>query len=341
MKKIILTGNAGFIGYHVAKRLIKNNYFVIGIDNINSYYDVNLKKQRLELLSKSSALNNNYKFYRNDLEDTVSIKKIFEEFKPDTVIHLAAQAGVRYSIKKPLTYINSNIVGFMNILESCRKFNIKNLIYASSSSVYGGNSKMPYSESNNVDHPVSVYAVTKKSNELMAHTYSHLYSLPTTGLRFFTVYGPWGRPDMSYFLFTKAILEDQSIDVFNYGEMMRDFTFVDDIIESILRVIYKVPVPDKNFDKNSPDISKSWAPYRIFNIGNEKSIKLIEFIEILEEIIGKESKKNFLPMPKGDVLNTLSDTKLLENHINFKPKTNIREGLEKFVIWYKNYHKIL
>jgi len=337
-KTIFITGGAGFIGFHLIKRLIKNNINVVAIDNLNPYYCPDLKKARIKEIKK---LNGSFNFYCGDIEDFSTLKEIFNKHNPKYVVNLAAQAGVRHSIKNPSIFLKSNINGFGNILEICKDHEISHLIYASSSSVYGGNSKMPYSEFNNVDHPVSVYAVTKKSNELMAHTYSHLYSLPTTGLRFFTVYGPWGRPDMSYFLFTKAILEDQSIDVFNYGEMMRDFTFVDDIIESILRVIYKVPVPDKNFDKNSPDISKSWAPYRIFNIGNEKSIKLIEFIEILEEIIGKESKKNFLPMPKGDVLNTLSDTKLLENHINFKPKTNIREGLEKFVIWYKNYHKIL
>ncbi len=332
---VFITGGAGFIGFHLIRRLIKNDINVVAVDNLNSYYYVDLKKARLEEIKK---LNGKFKFYQGDIEDILFLKEIFEKSEPKYVVNLAAQAGVRYSIKNPSTFLKSNINGFGNILEMCKDYKIAHLLYASSSSVYGGNALLPYSEKNSVDHPVSIYAASKKSNELMAHAYSHLYSLPATALRFFTVYGPWGRPDMSYFLFTKSILEGKAIDVFNYGEMKRDFTYIDDIIESIMRLIKKVPTSNKKFDKNNPDISSSWAPHRIFNIGNSNSITLGHFISTLENIIGKKAIKNFLPMPKGDVKSTLADTSLLENYINFKPETTLRDGLEKFIIWYKNFY---
>ncbi len=334
---VFVTGGAGFIGFHLIKRLIKNKIRVVAMDNLNSYYDVDLKKARLKELSN---LGGSFNFYFEDIEEIASIKEIFNKHNPKYVVNLAAQAGVRYSIENPNIFLKSNIMGFGNILEICKEYDINHLVYASSSSVYGGNTKLPYSEKNNVDHPVSIYAATKKTNELMAHTYSHLYSLPATGLRFFTVYGPWGRPDMSYFLFTKSILEGKAINVFNYGNMRRDFTYIDDIVESILRVIYKIPLPNKNFEESLSDPSSSWAPHKIFNIGNSDSIKLIKFIEVLEDVIGKKAKKNFLPMPKGDVQATLADTKLLENYINFRPKTSLNEGLEKFFKWYKKFYRL-
>ena len=334
---VFVTGGAGFIGFHLIKRLIKNKIKVVAVDNLNSYYSVALKEARLEEIRK---LNGQFNFYYGDIEDNLFLKKIFEKYTPKYVVNLAAQAGVRYSIDNPSTFLKSNINGFGNILEICKDHQISHLIYASSSSVYGGNTKLPYSEKNSVDHPVSMYAATKKSNELMAHVYSHLYSLPATGLRFFTVYGPWGRPDMSYFLFTKAILEGKTIDVFNYGEMQRDFTFVDDIIESVIRVMNKIPTLNNKFDKNQPDLSSSWAPHRIFNIGNSNSVNLGDFISTLEEIIGKKAKKNFLPMPKGDVQSTLAETSKLEDYINFKPRTSIKDGLDKFFNWYKEFYKV-
>ena len=334
---VFITGGAGFIGYHLIKKLIINNINVVAVDNLNPYYSIDLKRARLDELKK---LNGKFNFHCGDIEDLSFIKEIFEKYKPKYVVNLAAQAGVRYSIENPSIFLKSNINGFGNILEICKDYKIAHLVYASSSSVYGGNNQLPYSEKNSVDHPVSIYAASKKSNELMAHAYSHLYSLPATGLRFFTVYGPWGRPDMSYFLFTKAILEDKSINLFNYGEMRRDFTFVDDIVESLIRVMKKIPKSNKEFNKNNPDSSSSWAPHRIFNIGNSNSINLEDFISTLEEIIGKKAIKNYLPMPKGDVQYTLAETKLLENHINFKPKTKLRDGLEKFFNWYRYYYKV-
>ena len=334
---VFITGGAGFIGFHLIKRLLKNNLHVVAVDNLNSYYSVDLKKARLEEIKK---LNGQFNFFYGDIEDRVFLKKIFKCYEPKYVVNLAAQAGVRYSIQNPGLFLKSNINGFGNILEMCKDYEISHLVYASSSSVYGGSRQLPYSERNSVDHPVSIYAASKKSNELMAHSYSHLYSLPATGLRFFTVYGPWGRPDMSYFLFTKAILEGNSIDVFNYGHMERDFTFIDDIIESILRVIKKIPISNEKFDRNNPDISSSWAPHKIFNIGNSTSVNLCDFISTLEEIIGKKANKNLLPMPKGDVQSTLADTKLLEDYINFKPNTSLKKGLEQFIFWYKNYYHI-
>ena len=333
---VFITGGAGFIGFHLIKRLIKNDVKIIAIDNLNDYYSVGLKQARLKELFK---LNGKFSFYSGDIEDYSFLKKLFEKYMPTIVINLAAQAGVRYSIDNPSAFLKSNILGFGNLLEISKENKINHLIYASSSSVYGGSYQLPYSENNKVDHPVSIYATSKKSNELMAHTYSHLYSLPVTGLRFFTVYGPWGRPDMSYFLFTKAILEGKAIDVFNYGDMKRDFTYIDDIIESLVRLMKKVPTKNIDFDRKNPDSSTSWAPYRIFNIGNSKSVKLIDFIEVIEEIIGKKAIKNFLPMPKGDVQSTLADTKLLETYIDFKPNTSLEDGLKNFYSWYKSYIK--
>ena len=276
---VFVTGGAGFIGFHLIKRLIKNKIRVVAMDNLNSYYDVDLKKARLTELSN---LGGSFNFYFEDIEEIASIKEIFNKHNPKYVVNLAAQAGVRYSIENPNIFLKSNIMGFVNILEICKEYDINHLVYASSSSVYGGNTKLPYSEKNNVDHPVSIYAATKKTNELMAHTYSHLYSLPATGLRFFTVYGPWGRPDMSYFLFTKAILSGENINIFNHGQMARDFTYIDDICESLFRIMKKAPTGEKAFDKKNPLISSSWAPHKIFNIGNSNSITLMEFIESIE-----------------------------------------------------------
>ena len=333
---ILVTGAAGFIGFNLCEKLIKDDFEVIGIDNINSYYDRNLKLSRLEELKK---IKGSFKFYKEDIEDMKNLEAIFLRHQPTKVFNLAAQAGVRYSIKNPDTFLKTNIIGFGNILECCRKNNVDHLIYASSSSVYGGNIQLPYSENNTVDHPVSLYAASKKSNELMAHTYSHLYSLPSTGLRFFTVYGPWGRPDMAYFIFTKSIIEGENIDIFNYGDMQRDFTFIDDIIESLIRIMKKPPTFNKDFDKNNPEIHTSWAPHKIFNIGNSNSIPLMEFVDNLEEVLGKKAKKNFVPFQLGDVKSTFADTTLLEKWINYKPNTAIKDGICKFVDWFKYYYK--
>ncbi len=334
--KILLTGAAGFIGYHVAKQLLEQDYQVIGLDNINDYYDVNLKLSRLNNLNDHP----NFIFERIDIADKDKFFAFVELYKPSVVIHLAAQAGVRYSIENPGAYIESNLVGFANVLEVARNFEIEHLIYASSSSVYGANKKIPFSESDSVDHPVSLYAATKKSNELMAHTYSNLYNIPTTGLRFFTVYGPWGRPDMAYFSFTKAIFEGKAINVFNNGNMERDFTYIDDIVEGIIRLIDKPPVNNYNWDFNNPDPATSFAPYRVFNIGNNQPVKLLDFISVLENLIGKEAKKNFLPMQPGDVKTTYANIDRLQKLTGFKPHTSIEEGLEKFIVWYKNYYGV-
>ncbi len=339
--KILITGAAGFIGFHLSKKLLKEGEKVFGIDNLNTYYDQNLKKDRLkELENISTNTINNFKFLLGDISEKKFICKAFEENKPEVVINLAAQAGVRYSLENPSAYINSNIVGFANILEACRNNQIKNLIYASSSSVYGGNKKMPFSENDSVDHPVSLYAASKKSNELMAHTYAHLYGLPVTGLRFFTVYGPWGRPDMALYLFTKAILEEKPIEIFNYGKMKRDFTFIDDIIESISRLIKKPALPNNDFNFLDPDSSSSWASHRIFNIGNSSPVELMEYINELESALGKNAVKKFLPIQKGDVEATYADTSLLTEWIGFSPKTSIKYGISKFVNWYKSYHNL-
>lgn len=332
--KILITGAAGFIGYHLSKRLCKNDYNVIGLDNLNSYYDVNLKKSRLNKLKSYQ----NFNFFETDLIEREEIFKLFQNESPTIVIHLAAQAGVRYSITNPHSYVDSNLVGFVNILESCRHNPVKHLIYASSSSVYGSNKKVPFCESDNVDHPVSLYAATKKSNELMAHTYSNLYDIPTTGLRFFTVYGPFGRPDMAYFKFTKAIDEGLPIDVYNNGRMKRDFTYVDDIVEGIQRLISKPPMSNNQWDRNNPDPSTSFAPYTIYNIGNNKPVDLMTFIEILEDLLGKKAQKNFLEMQAGDVEITYANIDKLSKDISFSPRTSIEDGLSSFVTWYKKYY---
>lgn len=332
-KIYFVTGAAGFIGFNLSKRLLKEGCTVIGLDNLNDYYDVNLKKARLEILEKDDK----FKFVYADLQDKEAVDKIFEENKIDIVVNLAAQAGVRYSLKNPYAYIESNIMGFMNILEACRHNEVEHLVYASSSSVYGSNENMPFSTSDNVDHPVSLYAATKKSNELMAHTYSHLYGIPTTGLRFFTVYGPWGRPDMALFLFTKAILNDEPIKVFNYGKMERDFTYIDDIIEGVIRVMANPPKPNEDYDSLNPDPSTSYAPFKVYNIGNNKPVQLMKFIEAIEKHLGKEAKKEFLPLQAGDVPKTYADVDDLIRDVGFKPDTSVDEGIGKFVEWYKEY----
>lgn len=347
--KILVTGTAGFIGFHLAKRLIERGDEVVGLDCINDYYDVNLKYSRLYQTGINrdkieygkfvqSSNFNNYTFIKLKLEDRESILELFQKEKFNKVCNLAAQAGVRYSIENPFTYIDSNIVGFINILEGCRQNEIKHLVYASSSSVYGLNETMPFSTHHNVDHPISLYAASKKSNELMAHTYSYLYSLPTTGLRFFTVYGPWGRPDMALFLFTKAILEGKSIDVYNNGNMQRDFTYVDDIVEGIVRVIDNPPKPNSEWTGKVPDPSSSIAPYKIYNIGNSNPVKLMDFIKAIENSLGKSAIKNFLPIQAGDVPATWADVEDLEKNINYKPQTSVNVGIKNFIDWYKQYY---
>ncbi len=335
--KVLVTGCAGFIGYHMSTYLLNNSYQVIGIDNINDYYEVQLKQDRIKILQNYRG----FMFRKINIKHKPNICKLFEEYKFDYVIHLAAQAGVRYSITNPYAYIDSNIIGFMNILEACRNFSVKHLIYASSSSVYGGNKVTPFSTDHNVDHPVSLYAATKKSNELMAHTYSHLYGIPTTGLRFFTVYGPWGRPDMAYFSFTDSIIKDIPIKVFNHGNMERDFTYIDDIVEGIYKLIPLAPKPNQDWNEEEGKLSTSFAPYRIFNIGNNSPVKLERFISVLEEKIGKKAKKVYMDMQPGDVLKTYAEVSDLEETVGFKPATSIEDGLGKFVDWYKNYYKII
>ena len=339
--KILITGAAGFIGFHLTKKILESGISVVAIDNLNSYYDPVLKYARLNQLEIISKYSGTELFFEKcDITEKDKIDEIFKKYRPQKVVNLAAQAGVRYSIENPKEYIQTNIVGFSNILEGCRNFDIEHLIYASSSSVYGGNTNTPFSEKQNVDHPVSLYAATKKSNELMAHTYSHLYGIPTTGLRFFTVYGPWGRPDMALFLFTKAILNDQPIKVFNHGKMVRDFTYIDDIVESVFQIINKPSLSDKFFNTKSPNPSSSWAPYRVFNIGNSTPTSLLDYIEAIENEIGKKSKKQFLPMQLGDVPETESDTSLLEAWIGFKPNTPIKNGVKQFITWYREFYKI-
>jgi len=334
--KILITGAAGFIGFHLSNLLLDKNYQVVGIDNLNDYYDPKLKEDRLAILGQK----NNFIFHKVDLKDKKEVDKIFETYKPDYVINLAAQAGVRYSLKNPYAYVDSNLIGFMNILEACRNYPVKHLLYASSSSVYGGNKVVPFSTNHNVDHPVSLYAATKKSNELMAHTYSYLYGIPTTGLRFFTVYGPWGRPDMAYFSFTKDIIERNPIKVFNHGNMERDFTYIDDIVEAIYKLLDIIPKPNPGWDETKDDISSSFAPYKIYNIGNNQPVKLERFISILEEKIGKKANKIYMDMQPGDVLRTYADVSDLERDIGFKPCTSIEEGLGRFVDWYKEYYNV-
>jgi len=334
--KILITGSSGFIGIHLSSQFLDRRYQIIGVDNMNDYYDVNLKEKRLEILKKK----NNFIFYKIDLKDKEAIYRLFSKYKFNYVINLAAQAGVRYSIENPYAYVDSNLVGFMNILEACRIYPVKHLLYASSSSVYGGNKIIPFSTNHNVDHPVSFYAATKKSNELMAHTYSHLYGIPTTGLRFFTVYGPWGRPDMAYFSFTKDILNGKPIKVFNHGKMERDFTYIDDIVEGIYKLMDKVPVGNKEWDESKDNLSTSFAPYKIYNIGNNNPVQLMRFINALEEALGKEANKVYMDMQPGDVLRTYADVSDLEKDIDFKPSTSIEDGLQKFVDWYKEYYNV-
>jgi len=333
---ILITGTAGFIGFHLSKKLLDDGHKVVGIDNLNNYYDVKLKEDRLAILKKHS----NFKFEKVSLEDREGINKVFEGYKPTHVVNLAAQAGVRYSLQNPHAYIDSNIVGFVNLLEACRYNEVKHLIFASSSSVYGANTKMPFSVHDNVDHPVSLYAATKKANELMAHTYSHLYGIPTTGLRFFTVYGPWGRPDMALFIFTKSIIEGKPIKVFNYGKMKRDFTYIDDIIEGIVRLINKIPEPNPNWSGDKPDPGTSYVLYRLYNIGNNQPVELMRFIETIERALGKEAVKEFLPLQAGDVPQTYADVDDLMRDVGFKPSTTIEEGIAKFVEWYKDYYGV-
>ncbi|MDT2759592.1 NAD-dependent epimerase [Enterococcus xiangfangensis] len=335
--KLLVTGSAGFIGYHLVKQLLHRNQDIdiIGIDNLNDYYEVNLKKNRLAALEDER----HFEFLKKDISDKEALFSLFAKEKFDVVINLAAQAGVRYSLENPQAYIDSNVTGFFNILEACRKFPVKHLLYASSSSVYGGNKKIPFSTEDNVDHPVSLYAATKKSNELMAHSYSHLFGIPTTGLRFFTVYGPWGRPDMAYFSFTKNIIEGNTIKIFNNGKMKRDFTYIDDIVEGIARLIDNPPTTDPDWTEENGS-SSSWAPYKIYNIGNNHPIELMRFVNILEEKIGKEVAKEFHAMQPGDVIQTYADVSDLEKKIGFKPTTSLEEGLGQFVDWYKDYYKI-
>ena len=355
--RILITGTAGFIGFHLANRLLERGDEVVGIDNINDYYDVNLKYDRLEVagISREAVLpspsgkphyvhsekHSTYKFVQANLEDRDTIDRIFKEHQFDAVVNLAAQAGVRYSIINPHAYIQSNIVGFANILEACRHNGVKHLAYASSSSVYGLNEKMPLSTSDNVDHPISLYAASKKSNELMAHTYSHLYGLPTTGLRFFTVYGPWGRPDMALFLFTKAMQEGSPIKVFNHGNMVRDFTYVDDIVEGIVRVIDNPPAGNPDWQGEKPDPSTSKAPYKVYNIGNNNPVKLMDFIKAIEKKLGIEAQKEMLPIQPGDVPATFANVEDLVENLGYKPETKIQDGIDAFIDWYREYYSIV
>lgn len=334
MQKILVTGAAGFIGFHLARRLLADGKIIAGFDNVNPYYDVALKQARLTILQEHP----NFSFVRGDLEDQAAVEKLFDAFKPDAVAHLAAQAGVRYSIENPRAYISSNINGFMNILESCRYHKIRHLVFASSSSVYGANETLPFSVEDNVDHPVSLYAATKKSNELMAHSYAHLYGLPSTGLRFFTVYGPWGRPDMAYYKFTKAIFAGTPIDVYGQGHMKRDFTYIDDIIEAVALLIQHPAAPNAAWTGVKPDPATSSAPYRLYNIGNHSPVDLMDMIHTLETEIGIKATQNMMPMQAGDVRATYADVDALENAVGFKPATPFDKGIASFVRWYREYY---
>ena len=333
--KFLVTGAAGFIGFHTCKRLLNAGHEVVGLDNMNDYYDVNLKQARLDLLK--SPL---FRFHKIDLADRDGVAQLFANEKFNRVIPLAAQAGVLYSLENPFAYADSNLIGYLNILEGCRHNQVEHLLYASSSSVYGLNRKMPFSTDDSVDHPVSLYAATKKANELMAHTYSHLYGIPTTGLRFFTVYGPWGRPDMALFKFTKAMLEGKSIDVYNYGKMKRDFTYIDDIVEAIVRMQDIIPQPNPEWTVETGSPATSSAPYRVYNIGNSSPVELMDYITALEEALGMEAQKNMMPIQPGDVLDTSADTQPLYDLVGFKPQTSVKEGVKNFVEWYKDYYQI-
>lgn len=332
--KILVTGAAGFIGFHLSKRLAERGDTVIGIDNLNDYYDVNLKLARLKTLEPL----NNFSFEKIDLADREAMQQLFTENVFDVVVNLAAQAGVRYSLENPHAYMDANIIGFCNVLEGCRHHGVKNLVFASSSSVYGANEKQPFSESDNIDHPLALYAASKKANELMAHSYASLYNLPCTGLRFFTVYGPWGRPDMALFKFTKNMLDDKPIDVYNHGDMIRDFTYIDDIVDGITLTIDNPATPNPNWSGKTPDPATSYAPYRIYNIGSSRPVKLLDFIEALEKSLGKKAIKNNMPMQAGDVPSTFADTSSLTNDYGYKPKRSIEEGIEAFVQWYLKYY---
>lgn len=333
--KVLVTGVAGFIGYHLAQRLLTQDIEVYGIDNLNNYYDVNLKKARLDQLQAHDKLT----FELLDLVERDRILQLFQQQRFDYVINLAAQAGVRYSLQNPFAYVDSNMAGFVNLLEGCRHTQVKHLVFASSSSVYGANTKIPFSVTDNVDYPISLYAATKKANELMAHVYSHLYNLPTTGLRFFTVYGPWGRPDMAYFKFVKAIKEGKPIDVYNFGKMKRDFTYIDDVIEGVVRVMYQPPQSNPDTTNNPPESSINKAPYKLYNIGNNSPVELMTFIEVIEKALGKSAHKNFLPMQPGDVPCTYADVSELIIDVGFKPSTTIDQGIQRFVQWYLDYYK--
>ena len=336
-RKILVTGAAGFIGFHLCRRLLAHKGdIVIGLDNVNDYYSPKLKEDRLALLTPHES----FSFHKLDLSDTEGITSLFAKEKFDIVINLAAQAGVRYSLVNPRAYFDANLIGFGNILEGCRHHGVKHLVYASSSSVYGANTRMPFSVHDNVDHPVSLYAASKKANELIAHSYSHIFGLPTTGLRFFTVYGPWGRPDMALFLFTRAILEGKPIDVFNHGKMRRDFTYIDDIVEGIVRVAYRIPQPNPQWNGDQPDPGTSKAPYRVYNIGNNQPVELMEMIGLLEKCLGRTAEKNFLPLQAGDVPATFADVADLERDTGFKPATPLADGISRFVDWYREYHGV-
>ncbi len=335
MKKILITGGAGFIGAHLAQRLLAVDKEVVALDNLNDYYDPELKKARMKELAKGDG----FTHVNINLEDREAVAKLFEQHKFDAVVNLAAQAGVRYSLINPGSYIDTNLVGFANVLEGCRHSGVKHLVFASSSSVYGANTKMPFSVHDNVDHPVSLYAASKKANELMAHTYAHLFNLPVTGLRFFTVYGPWGRPDMALFLFTKAILEGRPIDVFNNGDMERDFTYIDDIVEGVFRVIHNVPEANPAWNGDTPDPATSYCPYQIYNIGNNNKEKLMRYIEVLEDCLGKKAEKNFMPMQPGDVPATYANVDDLVKNLDYKPDTTLEYGIMQFVRWYREYYK--
>ena len=333
-QKALVTGAAGFIGFHLAKRLLADGHQVVGVDNMNPYYDISLKEARLDDLKKEA----NFRFFQIDLCDRPQLEDLFAQHEFEVVVNLAAQAGVRYSLENPYAYVDSNLVGFINILECCRHRAIKHLVFASSSSVYGANTRMPFSVHHNVDHPVSLYAATKKANELMAHTYSHLFQLPCTGLRFFTVYGPWGRPDMALFLFTRAILEEKPIKVFNHGKMQRDFTYIDDIIEGVVRVMGKLPEANPHWSGDTPDPGTSSAPYKVYNIGNNNPVELTQFIKVIEDILGKKAKKELMDIQPGDVAATYADVDDLMEDVGFKPETSIEVGIARFVEWFKEFY---
>jgi UDP-glucuronate 4-epimerase len=335
-KRVLVTGAAGFIGFHLSQRLLAGGTRVTGLDNLNDYYDVTLKKNRLGILKNMDG----FTFVKMDLSDRAGIRDLCKKQGFDVVVNLAAQAGVRYSLVNPHAYIDANVVGFVNILEACRHAHVKHLVYASSSSVYGANTATPFSVHHNIDHPVSLYAASKKSNELMAHCYSHLYHLPCTGLRFFTVYGPWGRPDMALFLFTRAILDNQPIQIFNHGKMQRDFTYIDDIVEGVVRVMGKLPEPDPDWSGEHPDPGTSYAPYKIYNIGNNSPVELMAFVEAIEEALGKTAEKEFLDLQAGDVPATYADVDDLMQDVGFKPETPIKAGIQRFVDWYRDYYEV-